>query len=160
MEIKLREYWSKAHTEILESIKEEHTAHETAFSFALGTFIILIPTSAMGLFILGAIAVAFERINRIALFSTAVVFNPVVNMVFYAFSYFIGSAMFGSPSMPSIELFSLTQTFNFGQNLIVGSIVTGLTISFLSYLVVHRVAVMIQSNEKNSVQHFNRGGYL
>lgn len=148
MDLKLREYWSKARAEIVDSIKEEHTPHETAFSFALGAFIILIPTSAMGLFILGAIAVVFERINRIALFSTALVFNPAVNMAFYALSYFVGSTIFGDPSIPSIELFSLTQTFSFGQNFIVGSIVTGLTISLASYFVVHRIAVIIQSNEK------------
>lgn len=150
MELKLQEYWSRAQSEILESIKEEHTPHETAFSFALGTFIILIPTSAMGLFILGAIAVTFERINRIALFSTAIIFNPAVNMAFYAFSYFVGSTIFGDPSVPSIDMFSLTQTFSFGQNFIVGSIVTGLAISFVSYLVVHRIAAMVQSNEKES----------
>lgn len=86
MELKIREYWRKARAEIIDSIEEEHTPRETAFSFALGAFIILIPTSAMGLFILGAIAVTFERINRIALFSTALVFNPAVNMAFYALS--------------------------------------------------------------------------
>lgn len=150
MELKLREYWSKARSEILESIKEEHTPHETAFSFALGAFIILIPTSATGLFILGAIAVASERINRIALFSTALVFNPAVNMAFYALSYIVGSTVFGDPSIPSMEMFSLTQTFSFGQNFIVGSILTGLAISFVSYFVVHRIAVIIQSNEKES----------
>lgn len=148
MNFKPRKYWSSARSEILESIKEEHTPHETAFSFALGSFIILIPTSAMGLFILGGLAVAFERINRIALFSTALVFNPVVNMAFYGVSYFIGSTIFGNPSIPNLSLFSISKTFSLSQNFIVGSILTGLFISIASYFIVYRIALNIQSNEK------------
>jgi len=148
MDFKIGKYWEKAKSEIVDSIREDYTPHETAFSFALGTFIVLIPTSAMGLFILGAIAVTFERINRIALFSTALVFNPVVNMAFYSLSYFTGSLIFWISTIPDLDLFSLTQTFTLSQNLILGSIITALPISLVSYLIVHRISVFIQSNEK------------
>ena len=151
MELKIRRYYEKAKSEIIESIKEEHTPHETAFSFALGAFIILIPTSAMGLFILGAIAVTFDRINRIALFSTAVVFNPAVNMAFYGLSYFTGSIILGSPSLPDLEMFSLTQTFMMSQNIIIGSLVTAFLISSISYVLVHKISTNIRLNNKEPV---------
>jgi len=41
MDFKIGKYWEKAKSEIVDSIREDYTPHETAFSFALGTFIVL-----------------------------------------------------------------------------------------------------------------------
>jgi len=40
MDFKIGKYWEKAKSEIVDSIREDYTPHETAFSFALGTFIL------------------------------------------------------------------------------------------------------------------------
>lgn len=148
MELKIKKYIAKAKSEIVKSIKDEYTPHETALSFAIGTFIVLVPTSATGLLILGAIAVMFDNINRIALFSTAVVFNPVVNIGFYALSYLVGSTLLGNPRVPNLEMFWITETISISQSLIVGSILTALAISLISYLLVYRISMHIQTTQK------------
>lgn len=155
MRQKAIDYWAKSKSEIAKSIKEDYTPRETAFSFALGSFIVLVPTSAMGLPILAAIAIIFDRINKIALFSTAIIFNPVVNMAFYGLSYVIGSMVLGMPK-PSLNNISLIQTFTISQTLIVGSILTASVIAAISYLVVHKISDRLQTNQTKLNQSSKR----
>ena len=86
--------------ELQRSFTEEYSSRETAGSFALGVFITMLPTLGVGLLVFVVLAWLFDRINRIALFASVVVFNPVVKWGVYAASFTLGVAILGPPDVP------------------------------------------------------------
>lgn len=121
-----REILSKVREETRSAFTEEHAPEATAASFALGAFIVLMPTSGTGLLIFALIAFTFSQVNEVALFSTAVVFNPVVKILFYGISYVAGGLLLGE-TVVLAEIFSLQQVFSIGSSVILGSFIVATT---------------------------------
>lgn len=138
-ESKIRSYIRDSRQTVAEGFTGTHTPRMTAASFALGAFIVLMPTSGTGLFILAAIALAVSQVNRVALFSTAIVFNPLVNLAFYAVSYLAGGVVLGK-EMFSLTSVSLQQLMSFSASMLVGSLLVATTVSAVSYVAVYRLA--------------------
>lgn len=127
-----------ARDQIERSFTEKYSPRMTAASFALGAFIVLMPTSGTGLLIFGGIALLFSQVNEIALFSTALVFNPAVKIVFYGLSYVAGGLALGQ----SISLTGLTlqQLMAVSSSMLLGSFIVATSTALLSFFTVYRVA--------------------
>lgn len=131
-----RKFYSQAVREVQKSFREEHTPHQTALSFAIGSFIVLTPNFPIGLLALIAIAAFWKNSNEYALFAPTIILNPLVKTGFYSASLYLGR------KLPlNFELGVATT----GLNLLIGTVVAGTVVAVLGYFTVYRLARRYQS---------------
>lgn len=138
---RLRSYHARIWTRIERLLDEDHTPHEVATSFAVGTFIVSFPTAGMAipLFVVGAYF--FERVSKLALLSTLLVFNPPVKWAIYAFSYYLGVVLLGpTPTGINSPIDARTISFSAAPEILirylVGNFVTATILAIVGYLLV------------------------
>lgn len=143
----LRGYADRARAALYDSFTHEYTPRQIALSFALGTFITMLPTLGAGLILFVLLARLFDWINSVALFSSVVVFNPVVKWGVYAGSFALGFVVLGP-----VEGFAVGDTPSFGDGsdivlrLLVGNTILAVLVTVLAYLIVYRLVVAYQRN--------------
>jgi len=71
-------YVGRVRAALTRAFAETHTPREVAGSFSLGVFITMLPTLGTGLLVFVALAAAVDRVSKVALFASVVVFNPAV----------------------------------------------------------------------------------
>lgn len=126
-------YAAKARRELHEAFAQEHSEHQIAGSFALGTFITMLPTWGFGLLAFFALIYVTDRINRVALFASVLVFNPMVKWGVYGASVALGIFLLGS-----IEGGTSGDTARaVVLRLLVGNFILACLATVLSYLVVY-----------------------
>lgn len=134
--------------EILTSITEDSSRQAVAGSFAIGAFITILPTLGLGLIVFLILDYLFEWINRVALFSNAIIFNPVVKWGIYVASMITGFVLLGP-----VEGASLTSipTMEDGTELLVrmfvGNVVIAVVGAVTAYVVVDRLLAAYQSHQ-------------
>ncbi|WP_082222489.1 DUF2062 domain-containing protein [Halorubrum halophilum] len=136
-----RALFDRARSELHRSFTEEHSSRETAGSFSLGVFITMLPTLGTGLIAFVVLAWAVSRINRIAMFASVIVFNPVVKWGVYGTSFALGTAILGPVPGVSPSSVSLTAGPAIVARLIVGNLILAVVAAAASYLVAHRIVV-------------------
>lgn len=126
-------YKNRLLEELHRSFQEEHTPHETAASFSFGMFICSLPTLGTGLILFGVLSKFIKRINKIALFSTVLVLNPLIKPLFYVTSINLGAII-------------LTGGLEFTINpeklliyLIIGNTIIAFLTGLISYIIVYRM---------------------
>lgn len=125
--------------ELEKSFSEDYTPHEVASSFAFGAFVTVLPTLGVGLVLFVVVSWLFERVNRIALFASALVFNPLVKSGMYMASLTIGIILLGPVPNVSMVRISLTAGPDLLIRLLVGNVIVAVVTMFLSYLLVYRL---------------------
>ena len=133
--------------ELHRSFTDEHTSRETAGSFSLGVFITMLPTLGTGLIALVALAWAVSRINRVAMFASVIVFNPVVKWGVYGTSFGLGTAILGPVPGVTPSSVSLTAGPAIVTRLVVGNVILAIVAAAVSYVVAHRVVVAYERRE-------------
>lgn len=133
------------------AIAEDRTPRETAGSFALGTFITMLPTLGTGLLLFAVIAVLFDRVSRIALFASVVVFNPVVKWGVYAASFALGSLLLGPAEGTSPATVSLDAGPDILARLLLGNLILAAAATAIGYVAVHRLAVAYRGSEVGAI---------
>lgn len=144
---RVRRYQRRILIEFHESLTEDHTPHQIAGSFALGAFITMLPTLGTGLLLFVVLIYIFESINRIALFSSVLVFNPVVKWGVYASSIMLGVLLLGPVDGISTTNVSLSAGPEVLVRLLLGNLILAAVATILSYVVVYRMAYLYQSSE-------------
>lgn len=91
---KVKEYFS-------EVMKVHTSPHEVAMGFAVGVFIGVFPTPGINI-ILGLIAAAFLKVNKVAIFAGIALNNPLTTPVIYTISYKIGQLIVGGPAVSNL----------------------------------------------------------
>lgn len=135
-------YLDRIRAELHASFTEKYTPREVAVSFAVGTFITMLPTFGTGLLVFFLLVALFERINKIALFASVLVFNPVVKWGVYASSFALGFLLLGP-----VDGFAVGDTPSLGDGseilvrLLVGNTILAVAATVTAYIVVHRVVV-------------------
>lgn len=137
---KVRDYWKKAKTELEKSFSENHTPHETATSFGIGCFIVLLPLFPVGLLLLGFLGVTFDRLNKMALFAPTVILNPAVKVGFYTVSLRIGEFLFSGLSI-SYQNALLSEILNLGVSTLAGTLVTATLLASIGYILMYRLVL-------------------
>ena len=144
-------YLERIRVELRRAFAEAHTPREIAASFAIGTFITMLPTLGTGLLLFVVIAFLFSRINRIALFASVLVFNPMVKWGVYAASFTLGVFLLGPVPGISMADVSLTAGPDIVIRLVVGNLILAVVATVPSYFIVLRLATRYQSSQVGEV---------
>ena len=139
-------YADRIREELRKTFAEEHTPREIAGSFALGTFVTMLPTLGLGLLLFVAVAFVFDRVSKIALFASVAVFNPVVKWGVYVASYALGALLLGPAEVGSAGA-SLDAGSEVLLRLLVGNLVLAVVATVVGYVVVHRLAVAYRASQ-------------
>lgn len=124
---------------------EDKSPREVAGSFALGTFVTMLPTLGVGLLVFVVIVYVSSWVSKIALFASVIVFNPVVKWGVYAASFGLGVLLLGPVEGVSMTDVSVSAGPEILVRLLVGNLILAVVATVLSYVVVHRLAVRFES---------------
>ncbi len=130
-----------------EAFSEEHSTEEVAQSFSLGVFITMLPTLGTGFIAFVALAAVVDRLSKLALVASAVVFNPVVKWGVYALSVSLGFFLLGPVEGVSMSEVSLYAAPEVALRLVVGNVILAIIAAVPSYFIAHRVVERYRRNE-------------
>ncbi len=139
---------SRVRAELYKSLTEDSTPHQVAASFAVGTFITMMPTLGTGVLVFFVLIYLFDWMNKIALFASVIVFNPVVKWGVYAASFALGFLLLGP-----VEGFGIgdTPAMSDGSEIIVrllvGNTILAIIATVVAYIVAYRVVVAYKARE-------------
>ncbi|MFW5917148.1 MAG: DUF2062 domain-containing protein [Halorubrum sp.] len=142
-----RELIARAKAELHRSFTEEYSSRETAGSFSLGVFITMLPTLGTGLIAFVVLAWLFSRINRIALFASVIVFNPVVKWGVYGTSFALGTTILGPVPGVTPASVSLTAGPAIVTRLVLGNVILAIIAAAVSYVAAHRVVTAYERRQ-------------
>ncbi len=142
---RMEEWAGRVKAELQRSFAEEYSSRETAGSFSLGVFITMLPTLGTGLIVFVILAWLFDRVNKVALFASVVVFNPVVKWGVYAASFALGVAILGPvPGATPAEI-SLAAGPEIVVRLLVGNLILAVVAAVPSYVICLRLVDAYQA---------------
>ena len=150
---RVNEYVARVRVALHDSFTQEHTPREIAGSFALGTFITMLPTWGVGVLVFFVLARIFAWVNRIALFASVVVFNPVVKWGVYASSFALGFFLLGP-----VDGFGVGDVPSTGDGseilvrLLIGNTILAVVATVVAYLAVHRLVVAYNDRQMPVVE--------
>ena len=153
MIVERAEAWStRVKEELQRSFAEEYSSRETAGSFSLGVFITMLPTLGTGLIVFVILAWLFDRINKVALFASVVVFNPVVKWGVYAASFTLGVAILGPVPGATPADISLSAGPEIVIRLLVGNLILAIVAAVPSYFVCMHLVETYQGRRVDIVE--------
>ncbi|HRU67279.1 MAG TPA: DUF2062 domain-containing protein [Bacteroidia bacterium] len=137
-------------TFLVKIIRQNASPHRLALSFAIGTFIAILPLFGFGI-ILGLIVVmVFKQLNKPALMSAFVVWNPLIVVPLMAISYHI---FFGSAEVIKYKIELLNHLITFTRRFLVGHLIITADLSIISYLVIRFAAFLYELRKKKRQKH-------
>lgn len=139
-------YVDRIREKLYDALTEERTPFEVAGSFALGTFITMLPTLGLGLALFVLIDYLSERVSRIALFASVLVFNPAVKWGVYIASFTLGVFFLGPVEGVTMSDVSLSAGPEIVVRLLLGNVLLAIVATAISYVVVYRIAVRYQAS--------------
>ncbi len=148
---RIGEYLERIREELRKTFAEEHTSRELAGSFALGAFITMLPTLGVGLLVFVVIAFVVDRVSKIALFASVVVFNPVVKWGVYVVSFTLGVLLLGPVEGVGMGDVSLSAGPEIVTRLVVGNLILAVIATAISYVVVYRLAVAYERTQVGEI---------
>jgi uncharacterized protein (DUF2062 family) len=131
-----------------EAFTEEHSTEEVAGSFSVGVFITMLPTLGTGFIAFVALAAVVDRLSKIALVASAVVFNPVVKWGVYALSLSLGFFLLGPVEGVSVTDPSLNAAPEVVLRLVVGNVILAIVAAIPSYFIAYQVVDRYRRNEQ------------
>ena len=140
-------YWTRFYSELRAAFREEHTPHEIAGSFSIGVFIAVLPSMGLGLLVFLYLARISRRISRIAIFSSALVINPLVKAPMYVAAFWIGAWIFGP--VPGTVGGTLADAIAVAARMISGFVVIAFVTAAIGYSVVY---VLVTEHRKRDVE--------
>lgn len=144
---RVRSALGQAKEMLWEAFTEEHSTEEVAGSFSLGVFITMLPTLGTGFIAFVVLAAFVDRLSKIALVASAVVFNPVVKWGVYALSLSLGFFLLGPIEGVSVTEVSLNSAPEVVLRLVVGNVVLAIVAAVPSYFIAHQVVDRYRRNE-------------
>lgn len=116
-------------------LQQAHASpHRLAQSFAVGTFICLLPIPGVDFLLATLLAVVFRQLKREVMYSALAIWNAFVVAPFYALSLQVGGFIFQSGRIPVITLAGHTSIP--AQQFLLGNLVVAMAVTAVTYLVV------------------------
>lgn len=143
----LSAYRTRVRSGLEATIAETHTPEDIAASFAFGLFVTTLPTLGTGLLLFVVVAYRFERVSKLALFSSVVILNPIAKWGVYVASFWLGSLLIGSPGGLSRSTISFSSGPDIVLRLLVGNVVLAVVLSVVGYLAIHRLVLAYRKRE-------------
>jgi uncharacterized protein len=118
---------------------DKSSSKTIALSFALGTFIAILPTPGFGVFIALLIAYFVKRLNNLSLLASFAFWNPLLLAPVYLLSYKIGDWFF-NPTMTMVSDISWINTLVYYlKTYMIGNFISAVVFSVLCYFGVYYV---------------------
>lgn len=127
-------------------MKLEDSPHSIAMGFAVGTLIAIAPTLGLDIFIALLVLFIFPSLNKISLFGGLLLWNPIFAAPILPLSYKIGDFLLGNISPSHFSISILNTIYNLSLKVIVGSYVSAIIFSILSYFAIR---IIIHYYKKN-----------
>ena len=121
---------------VAEVMETDGSAQVVAFSFALGSFIALLPTFGIGVFIALLLLILFPFLHKPGLLVAFVIWNPLVQIPLYSIGIGIGALLFSGLPVVSLDVTLWDQVVSLTRRVFVGSLIVSSTLSVLSYCLV------------------------
>ncbi|MEF8778743.1 MAG: DUF2062 domain-containing protein [Natronomonas sp.] len=148
---RLGAYRDRIREELRKTFLEEHTSREIAGSFSVGAFITMLPTLGTGLLVFVVIAFVFDRVSKLALFASVVVFNPLVKWGVYVASFALGVLLLGPIEGGEIGDISFSAGPEIVLRLLVGNLILAVLAMVVSYVAVYRLAIAYETTEVGEI---------
>lgn len=136
---RLDRWAERVRTELRRAFADEYSSVEVSRSFAIGVFITMLPTLGTGVLMFFLIAWLFERVSKIALFASVLVFNPAVKWGVYGASFTLGTVLLGPVEGATPTAPTLSAANDVVIRLVVGNLILAVAAAVPSYFVCHRV---------------------
>lgn len=139
---RIQSFRRRVHQEFEDAFQQAHTPHQIAASFAIGLFVTALPTLGAGLLLFVYLVSVLSWVNKIALFSSVLVLNPVVKPVVYVASVQIGGLLFSSEPVTAFEVGLLNTVGTLVRQLLIGNILVALVLAIVGYGIIYRLTVV------------------
>ena len=107
--------------------------HSIALGFAIGTFFCILPTLGFTIWLFIVMSLIFKRVNKLALFGSLVVWNPLLLFPIYYFAYKLGNLIYGATPVVNYNVVFTYHIYNFSRRFLIGSVILAVTISIPIY---------------------------
>lgn len=145
---RLSGYLTRVRRAVRASLTEDYTPHQVASSFAVGTFICMLPTLGVGLALFFVLSFVFRWMNKLALFASAAIFNPLLKTGVWVISLAIGFLVLGPVDGFAIgDVPTLQDGSAIVLRLVFGSFVLAVPTAIIAYFVMYRVVVAYERKE-------------
>ena len=151
MRTRVNGYIGRIRAELRASFTPDYTPREVAGSFALGVFITMLPTLGVGLVVFAVLSYLFDRINKIALFASVLVLNPVVKWGVYAASISLGFFLLGPVEGFDGGAITLDDGWNVLLRLWVGNLILAAIATAIAYPVAYRMVTEYRTREMDVI---------
>lgn len=122
---------------------QDHPPHFIGVSFAIGVFVTTLPTLGTGVLGLAALGYWSTWANRLALFASVVILNPIVKTGVHAMSFALGTLLLGPvPEIINPEL-SLITGREILVRLLVGNVILAIGFALVGYVLAFYGALSI-----------------
>ena len=128
-------YWERVRSELESAFAEKHTPHEVAGSFAIGVFVTTLPSAGLGLVFFLVLVRLSDRISSIAIFSSAIMINPLVKAPMFIAAFWIGTRLLGPTGTATGG--NIVDTTGIAVRMIAGFIILGVAIAAIGYVGVY-----------------------
>jgi uncharacterized protein (DUF2062 family) len=138
------------------AVVADHTPDQIAASFAFGAFVVALPTAGTALALFALAGYLVERVSKLALVATLVVFNPPVKWAVYGVSYWVGVQLLGpvpgvSASPAVVRNVSLSAGSAVLARQLLGNLLVATVLAVVGFALV-RVAVVGYRRRHESVE--------
>ena len=139
---RLSGYITRVRATIRASLTEDYTPHQVASSFAVGTFICMLPTLGVGFAVFVVLSFLFRSLNKLALFASAAIFNPALKSAVWVVSLAIGFVVLGPVDGFAIgDVPTLADGSAIVLRLVFGSFVLAVPTAIVAYVVMYRIVL-------------------
>lgn len=139
---RLSGYVARVRATIRASLTEDYTPHQVASSFAVGTFICMLPTLGVGFAVFVVLSFLFRSLNKLALFASAAIFNPALKSAVWVVSLAIGFVVLGPVDGFAIgDVPTLADGSAIVIRLVFGSVVLAIPTAIVAYVVMYRIVL-------------------
>jgi uncharacterized protein len=148
--VNLSKIKSRIKRSYVQILMEKTSVHSIAFSFAMGTFIAILPTPGFGVFIALLIAYFYKKLNNISILASFAFWNPLLLAPVYLLSYKIGDWIFDSPTVAMITDISWLNTIiYYFKSYMVGNLISGVVLSALCYYGVFKIITAYKARKES-----------
>lgn len=113
------------------------SARNVALSFAIGTFVALLPTLGFGFFFCLLLLILIPRLHKPGMLSAFIVWNPLVQIPLYTLSIYIGTLLFSDLPVMGFEVTFMDHVYNFTRRVLIGNVIVTSVVACISYMVVY-----------------------
>lgn len=118
---------------VADVLHTDGSAKRVALSFAIGTFIALLPTFGIGVFVGLLFLLLFPYLHKPALLSAFVVWNPFVQIPLYSLGIAIGAYLYSGMPVVTYDFVLLDQVIALTRRVLIGNLIVTSTLTLLSY---------------------------